>query len=87
MKINKLTENASIKEECKALLEFAFYDTKARLTLFIIVIVSYKGAIEAFFYAPLLVLKILGGLFAGAKMANLATPGPDAAHNVLTKSL
>ena len=86
MRINKLTENASIKEVRKALSEFAVSNTKTGLTLFIVDIVCYIAAIAAVLFVPLLMLKILAGIFAGAKMANLATLGHDAAHNVLTKS-
>ena len=85
MKIDKLTEIVSIKEVRKALSEFAVSNTKAGLTLFFVDIMSYIVAIAAVVLAPSLVLKILAGVFAGAKMANLATLGHDAAHNVLTK--
>ena len=81
-----MTETPSIKEVRKALSEFAVSDTKIGLTLFIVDMASYIAAITAVLFVPWLIIKIIAGLLAGAKMANLATLGHDAAHNVLTKS-
>ena len=81
-----MTSTASVKEVRKALSEFAVSNTKSGLILFIIDMVSYIAAIAAVLFAPWLIVKIVAGVLAGAKMANLATLGHDAAHNVLTRS-
>jgi omega-6 fatty acid desaturase (delta-12 desaturase) len=76
----------SAKEVRKALSEYATPVTSAGLIIFVIDIVSYIAAIAAVLFVPWLAVKIIAGIFAGAKMANLATLGHDAAHNILTKS-
>ena len=81
-----MTETASIKEVRKALSVFAVSNTKTGITLFIIDVLSYIAAISAVLFVPVLLIKIVAGVLAGAKMANLATLGHDAAHNVLTQS-
>ena len=81
-----MTETASIKEVRKALSEFAVSNTLSGLTLFIVDITTYVAAIATVLFAPWLIVKIIAGILAGAKMANLATLGHDAAHNVLTRS-
>ena len=77
---------ASIKEVRTAMSEFAVSDTKEGFTLFAVDILSYVLAIVAVLYAPWLWVKVLAGIIAGLKMANLATLAHDAAHNVLTSS-
>ncbi len=81
-----MTETPSIKTVRKALSEYAKPVTSSGLLLFIIDIASYIAAIVAVILVPWLSLKIIAGIFAGIKMANLATLGHDAAHNVLVKS-
>ncbi len=81
-----MSDIASIKDVRKALSEFAVSDTKTGLMLFVVDIVSYIVAIATVLFIPILAIKVIAGILAGAKMANLATLGHDAAHNVLTKS-
>jgi omega-6 fatty acid desaturase (delta-12 desaturase) len=69
-----------------ALFEFAKPDTKKGLFLFLIDFASYLGALVAVLFAPWLLVKLGAGIFAGVKMANLATIAHDAAHNSLTSS-
>lgn len=76
----------SVKEVRKALSEFAISDTKTGFMLFAMDMATYVAAIVAVLYAPWLWLKVLAGIVAGLKMANLATLAHDAAHNVLTTS-
>ncbi len=76
----------SAKEVRVVLSEYATPITSVGLLIFLIDIASYLGALVAMLFAPWLAIKIIAGIFAGVKMANLATIGHDAAHNVLTKS-
>ena len=76
----------SAKEVRKALSEYAIPETSAGVVIFLVDFASYIAAIALVLFAPWLILKIIAGIFAGAKMANLATIGHDSAHNILTKS-
>ncbi len=76
----------SIKEVRRAMAAFAVSDTRAGVMLFVMDIATYLLAILAVLYAPWLWVKVLAGVVAGLKMANLATLAHDAAHNVLTRS-
>jgi acyl-lipid omega-6 desaturase (Delta-12 desaturase) len=68
------------------LLEFAISDTRKGVQLFIIDLTTYCVAIATVLFAPWMLLKLIAGVLAGAKVANLATLGHDAAHNSLTAS-
>jgi acyl-lipid omega-6 desaturase (Delta-12 desaturase) len=81
-----LDSSPTIKEVRKALSEFAVSDTTEGVTLFAVDMGTYLIAIVGVLYAPWLLLKVIAGIIAGIKMANLATIGHDAAHNVLTSS-
>lgn len=82
----KLDSSATIKEVRKALSEFAVSDTKEGFILFILDMAMYLSAVVAVLFVPWLWLKVIAGIVAGLKMANLATLAHDAAHNVLTRS-
>lgn len=65
---------------------FAEKNTAHGLTLFIADFALFSAAIAGVLFAPHLALKLLASIVAGAKMANLASLGHDAAHNSLTAS-
>lgn len=68
------------------LLSFATSDTRKGVQLFLIDLLTYCAAIVTVLFAPWMLLKLIAGVLAGAKAANLATLGHDAAHNSLTAS-
>lgn len=74
------------KEVQQQLSVYAQSDTMQGVSLFVIDIVTYLLAIALVLFAPLWYLKLIGGILAGIKIANLSTLAHDAAHNSLTKS-
>ncbi len=61
-------------------------DTTKGLTLFVIDLSMYVFAILLVLASSGWMLKLIGGVIAGIKMANLTTLAHDAAHNSLTRS-
>lgn len=60
--------------------------TAKGVTLFVIDLVMYLLAIALVLASSSWILKLVGAVFAGIKMANLSTLAHDAAHNSLTRS-
>lgn len=65
---------------------FAKPETRRGLAVFLLDMALYLAAIAVVLFAPWLWLKLVAGIFAGLKIANLVTIGHDAAHNCLTSS-
>lgn len=70
----------------KAMAAYAKPDMVKGSALFLVDFALYWTAILAVLFAPNLGLKLLASVFAGIKLANLATLAHDAAHNSLTPS-
>ncbi len=65
---------------------FAKPDTRKGVTLFLIDLFTYLGAIAVVLFAPWTLVKLAAAVLAGGKMANLVTLAHDASHNSLTTS-
>lgn len=61
-------------------------NTTRGVILFVIDMTMYAMAIALVLASSSWILKLIGGVFAGIKMANLSTLAHDAAHNSLTRS-
>ncbi|MEQ1593380.1 MAG: fatty acid desaturase [Thiobacillaceae bacterium] len=81
-----MTSIPTVKEVRRTLSQYAVPSTPHGLALFLFDIASYVAAIAIVFLAPWGWVKFVAGIFAGAKMANLATLAHDASHNSLTAS-
>ena len=68
------------------LAQFIRPNTARGVILFIIDMAMYLGAIALVLAADSWILKLIGGILAGVKIANLTTLAHDAAHNSLTRS-
>lgn len=74
------------RETRRILSEFAVPSTPKGIVLFAADIAIYMAAIAVVLFVPWLPLKLFASIFAGIKIANLATLAHDASHNSLTAS-
>ena len=77
-----LTHRMLVAEMAK----FAKTDTRRGVALFLADYLLFWGAMAVVVFAPSMIAKVVASVFAGIKMANLATLAHDAAHNSLTSN-